>query len=68
MKKKKRIRRSVLRSRLINGWIERRIEDIRSFDRMIEDRRSVNNAEHCIVCGEIIPEGRQICKDCEIKY
>lgn len=58
MKKKKRIRRSVLRSRLINGWIERRIDE----------RRTPDNAEHCIACGEIIPEGRQICKDCEIKY
>ena len=23
-----------------------------------------DNAEHCIVCGEIIPEGRQVCPDC----
>ena len=25
----------------------------------------VQNAEHCICCGEIIPEGRQICVACE---
>ena len=22
---------------------------------------------HCIFCGSIIPEGRQICKNCEVK-
>lgn len=21
--------------------------------------------EHCVICGEIIPEGRQICPKCE---
>lgn len=26
-----------------------------------------DNAEHCIACGDIIPEGRQICKVCEKK-
>lgn len=24
--------------------------------------------DHCLMCGIIIPEGRNICKDCEIKY
>lgn len=23
------------------------------------------NAEHCVCCGAIIPEGRQVCPDCE---
>ena len=23
------------------------------------------NDEHCVVCGEIIPEGRQVCPNCE---
>ena len=23
------------------------------------------NAEHCVCCGEIIPEGRQVCPICE---
>ena len=23
------------------------------------------NAEHCVCCGEIIPEGRQVCPTCE---
>lgn len=25
------------------------------------------NAEHCIFCGDIIPEGRQVCPNCENK-
>ena len=24
--------------------------------------------DHCVMCGEIIPEGRQICPVCEKKY
>ena len=24
--------------------------------------------ERCICCGEIIPEGRQVCPNCERKY
>ena len=24
--------------------------------------------EHCVICGEIIPEGRQVCPLCEKKY
>lgn len=24
--------------------------------------------EHCVVCGTTIPEGRQICPQCEAKY
>ncbi len=24
-----------------------------------------SNAEHCVCCGEIIPEGRQVCYKCE---
>lgn len=55
VKEKNRIRRSVLRSRLINGWIERRIDE----------RMNSDNDEHCIACSDIIPEGRQICKVCE---
>lgn len=27
----------------------------------------INNAEHCICCGEVIPEGRQVCPKCEYK-
>ena len=26
-----------------------------------------SNAETCVVCGEVIPEGRQICLNCEEK-
>lgn len=27
----------------------------------------MDNAEHCICCGEVIPEGRQVCPQCESK-
>lgn len=23
--------------------------------------------EHCVVCGAVIPEGRQVCPKCEVK-
>ena len=26
------------------------------------------NENRCVCCGEIIPEGRQICKKCEEEY
>lgn len=32
----------------------------RDWDRLME------NAETCVVCGEQIPEGRQVCKICEV--
>lgn len=25
----------------------------------------MDNAEHCICCGEVIPEERQVCPQCE---
>ncbi len=28
-------------------------------------KRKIDNAEHCICCGEVIPEGRQVCPYCE---
>ncbi len=24
--------------------------------------------EHCVICGEIIPEGRMVCLNCERKW
>ena len=24
--------------------------------------------DRCVACGAIIPEGRQVCKNCEIRY
>lgn len=27
---------------------------------------SIENADTCVCCGEIIPEGRQVCPKCEI--
>lgn len=26
---------------------------------------SADNAEHCVCCGDVIPEGRQVCPACE---
>lgn len=31
-----------------------------------ENSAKSNSTEHCIVCGEVIPEGRQVCTKCEI--
>ena len=28
-------------------------------------RKGSENAEHCVACDEIIPEGRQVCPNCE---
>lgn len=27
-----------------------------------------DNAEHCVCCGQVIPEGRQVCSKCEYKF
>lgn len=38
---------------------------------LTEDNKSLNDtitslkAEHCIVCGDVIPEGQQVCFKCE---
>ena len=28
-------------------------------------KRTADNAEHCICCGAVIPEGREVCPTCE---
>lgn len=28
----------------------------------------MGNADRCVCCGDIIPEGRQVCPNCEVKY
>lgn len=28
----------------------------------------MNNVDRCLICGEIIPEGAQVCKGCMAKY
>lgn len=28
----------------------------------------ISNAETCVACGEVIPEGRQVCPNCERKF
>ena len=33
--------------------------------KMHSRRTAHDTAEHCIVCGEVIPEGRQVCPGCE---
>lgn len=27
-----------------------------------------NNAEHCLICGDVIPEGSQVCASCMKQY
>ena len=27
----------------------------------------IDNAEHCVCCGAVIPEGRQVCIICSLK-
>lgn len=29
------------------------------------DWREDKGAEHCVCCGSVIPEGRQVCRNCE---
>lgn len=29
------------------------------------EMKAVENAERCVVCGEVIPDGRQVCPPCE---
>ena len=31
----------------------------------IEDMKALLNTDKCVCCGAIIPEGRQICPNCE---
>lgn len=33
-----------------------------------ELKRNSVNADRCICCGAIIPEGVQVCRACRIKY
>lgn len=32
------------------------------------ERKEVGNDNRCITCGEVIPEGRQVCPTCESEY
>lgn len=34
-------------------------------DSLKEAAHVFENAEHCVCCGDVIPEGRQICLRCE---
>ena len=34
-------------------------------DSLKEAAHVFENAEHCVCCGEIVPEGRQVCPGCE---
>lgn len=35
------------------------------YNQKIEAAIVGDNAEHCICCGDVIPEGRQVCPTCE---
>ena len=32
------------------------------------ERKEVDNDNRCITCGDVIPEGRQVCPTCESEY
>lgn len=34
----------------------------------MEKYKVENNAEHCLLCGDIIPEGSQVCASCMKQY
>ena len=40
--------------------------DLDEWDRELEESNAADNAEHCICCGAVIPEGRQVCRACEV--
>lgn len=33
----------------------------------MSNNRHIDNAEHCVCCGAVIPEGRQVCIVCGLK-
>ena len=48
-----------------------KIDALRGIDDFIADLleeymiREISNEEKCLVCGDVIPEGRQVCPNCE---
>ena len=48
---------------LIDNIFIRSIEEIKQY----EEKYIADNANHCVACGEVIPEGIQICPACERK-
>ena len=45
---------------LINNIFIRSIDEIKQY----KEKDSSDNANHCAACGEVIPEGMQICPAC----
>lgn len=37
----------------------------KNVDELAKKKWEQNNAERCIICNEIIPEGQQVCPICE---
>ena len=60
---------------LFIAYIERRRERSRDIyylymihmEKSSDRRRAHQNVNRCVCCGEIIPEGRQVCPTCEDK-
>lgn len=42
----------------------RMVEDALRETETAGDTNAGRNAEHCVCCGEVIPEGRQVCPKC----
>ena len=43
----------------------RKVAESVAIARAAVDEQYTENAEHCVVCGDVIPEGRQVCYICE---
>jgi NMD protein affecting ribosome stability and mRNA decay len=37
-------------------------------ERIIEILKKDRNSDKCVVCGEIVPEGMQVCNNCFVKF
>ena len=48
-------------------WMDYYGKTVNDFIREYGKNYIYDNAEHCISCGEIIPEGRIMCPYCEVK-
>lgn len=54
----------------VYGWCNYTPDGLGLKDRLSNDYCSravkrIDNAEHCVCCGDVIPEGRQVCPKCE---
>lgn len=46
------------------SWAQRKFQRVTHWMPLPEPPTVPDNAEHCVVCGAVIPEGRQVCPGC----